>query len=178
MRISTQARHKRASPLQAPAWPWPHHPKLFRIHCEILDGRDDCRLARGVIEGDHLEVRVHLGNLAEPLHARAARVERVEQCLPFTGCCLVRPGLLAVLPVLSPGDRDGEHGDRADVLSPERLVVGKRIANGIALGTQRACRHRHLEVHASVDNGRSVGLRLACEQHRKHRLARLAQPEG
>lgn len=47
----------------------------------IADGRDENFLAASGGEGQDAEVRVDLGDLLEPLHARTARIERVERHL-------------------------------------------------------------------------------------------------
>ena len=57
----------------------PREPVDCALDGEVVDGRDDCGVARRVAERDDLEVGVHLCDLAQPLHARAARVERVER---------------------------------------------------------------------------------------------------
>lgn len=47
----------------------------------IPDGRDEHFLAASGGEGQDAEVRVDLGDLLEPLHARTTRIERVERHL-------------------------------------------------------------------------------------------------
>mmetsp|Transcript_11769 Transcript_11769/g.38764 ORF Transcript_11769/g.38764 Transcript_11769/m.38764 type:complete len:583 (-) Transcript_11769:279-2027(-) len=146
----------------------PREPVDCALDGEVVNGRDDCGIARRVAERDDLEVGVHLCDLAQPLHARAARVERVERHVSAVHQLVGR----------SLGERDREHRHRADVLAPERLVGRERVADGVPLGAERAGRHGDLEVHAAVELVGCARRRLAAEQHRQHRLVRLAQPKG
>ena len=60
----------------------------------------------------------------------------------------------------------------------QQPVGADELADGVPLGAERAGRHGDLEVHAAVELVGCARRRLAAEQHREHRLVRLAQPKG